>query len=48
MKGNRGHIGPGIHRGDRRTFGVEIIVGAMGFIDQDGHMMFMGDFHDRL
>jgi len=48
VKGNRRHIGTGIHRRDGRAFGVEIVMGAVGFIDEDGHVMFVGDFDDGL
>ena len=42
MEGDRGHIRAGIHRADRAITRMEIIMRAMGLIDQHGHIVRMG------
>jgi hypothetical protein len=45
VEGSRRHIGSGRHRRNR-AMRIEVIMGTMGFIAKNGHMVFVGEFHD--
>ena len=45
MDGDGGHVRPCVHRGLRAAGGMEIIMGAMGLIDEDRHVVLMGELN---